>query len=302
VNAESKTEKSSIPKDLRAIIEGEIMDKGTGVSFKDVIGLADAKRSLQEMVIYPALRPDLFQGIRRPPRGLLLYGPPGNGKTFVAKAVASEAKCTFFSISAATLVSKHVGDGEKLVKALFEIARERQPSIIFIDELDSILSKRSSEEHEASRRLKNEFFIQFDGVNPESQTARVVVIGATNIPDQLDDALIRRMQKRVFVPLPDEESRTALISGVLKTLKHSLSNRDMQRLVKLTDGYSASDLYAVCTEAAMGPMRDLSNILDVPVSKVPPIELKHFEASLEKMKPSVSKERRKFYDQMASQN
>jgi len=290
---------STVPKELRTQIESEIMDLGTGVTFKDVIGLGDVKRALQEMVIYPALRPDLFTGIRRPPKGLLLFGPPGNGKTFIAKAVASEAKCTFFAISAASLVSKHVGEGERLVKALFAIAREKQPSIIFIDEIDSILSKRTAEDHEASRRLKNEFFIQFDGVNPESQQAHVVVIGATNIPEQLDDALIRRLQKRIYVPLPDEEGRTSIVTKLLATQKHSLSQRDLRTLVQLTDGYSASDLNALCTEASMGPVREIPDIMSVSSANMPPIALRHFEEALKHMKPSVSREKRKQYESWA---
>ena len=136
------------------------MAKDLGVGFEDIKGLAKVKQAINESIILPALRPEIFTGIRAPTKGILLYGPPGNGKTLLAKAVASECKSTFFSISASSLMSKWLGEGEKLMRGLFTLAREKSPSVIFFDEIDSLLSARaSSGEHEASRRMKTEFLV-----------------------------------------------------------------------------------------------------------------------------------------------
>lgn len=143
---------------IKVIME-TVIDKGPGIKWDDIEGLSDVKKALFENIIYPSMRPDVFTGIRAPTKGILLYGPPGNGKTMLAKAVATECNSTFFSISASSLVSKWMGDSEKLMRTLFAIAAIHSPSIIFFDEIDSMLSKRSSEENEASRRLKTEFLI-----------------------------------------------------------------------------------------------------------------------------------------------
>ena len=169
----------------------------------------------------PAVRPDLFTGLRRPQRGLLLFGPPGTGKTMIAKAVASECKSTFFNISAASLTSKWVGESEKTVRSLFKLAYKKQPSIIFIDEIDSILSKGSDNDNEAAKRLKTEFLIQFDGLGSNAD-ARLLVITATNRPMDLDDALLRRLPKRVYCGPLDEEGRADFILKLKITSPKSL--------------------------------------------------------------------------------
>jgi spastin len=220
----------------------------------DIVGLENAKQALYEIVVLPTLRPDLFTGLRKPARGLLLFGPPGNGKTMLAKAVAHNAGATFFSISASSLTSKWVGEGEKMVRALFAMARELQPSVIFIDEIDSIMTERKSDENEASRRLKTEFLIQFDGVS-SGDCDRVLVMGATNRPQDLDDAAIRRLVKRIYITMPELITRVSILQKLLQKVKSSISDSELQELARLTEGYSCSDLTALARDAAMGPIR-----------------------------------------------
>lgn len=214
-----------------------------------------AKQALQEMVILPAVRPELFTGLRSPAKGLLLFGPPGNGKTLLARAIATECSATFFNISAATLTSKYVGDGEKLVRALFSVARKLQPSIIFIDEIDSLLSERNTGEHEASRRLKTEFLVEFDGLPSNMDSDKIVVLGATNRPHELDEAALRRFTKRVYVALPDQSTREHLIRKLLAKQGCQLPDTAIANLAAHTKGYSGSDLTALAKDAALEPIR-----------------------------------------------
>ncbi|KAJ6722782.1 SPASTIN [Salix koriyanagi] len=242
-----------------------------------------------EMVILPTRRRDLFTGLRRPARGLLLFGPPGNGKTMLAKAVASESEATFFNVSASSLTSKWVGEAEKLVHTLFMVAVSRQPSVIFMDEIDSIMSTRLANENDASRRLKSEFLIQFDGVTSNPNDL-VIVIGATNKPQELDDAVLRRLVKRIYVPLPDGNVRRLLLKHKLKGQAFSLPGGDLERLVRETEGYSGSDLQALCEEAAMMPIRELgANILTVKANQVRPLRYEDFQKALAVIRPSLSK-------------
>nr|CAI5828105.1 unnamed protein product [Callosobruchus analis] len=186
------------------LIKSEIMDVGPNVHWNDVVGLEFAKAAIQEAVVWPMLRPDIFTGLRRPPKGILLFGPPGTGKTLIGKCVASQSKSTFFSISASSLTSKWVGEGEKMVRALFTVARVHQPAVIFIDEIDSLLTQRNDTEHESSRRIKTEFLVQLDGAMTDNEE-RILVIGATNRPQELDEAARRRFVKRLYIPLPEFE-------------------------------------------------------------------------------------------------
>ena len=176
----------------------------------------------------------------------------GTGKTMIGKAIASESNSSFFSISASSLMSKWVGEGEKMVRALFAVAAVHQPSVVFIDEIDSLLSQRQDGDFESSRRVKTEFLVQLDGC-ATNKDDRILLIGATNRPQELDEAARRRMVKRLYIPLPDDKGRRALIAHLLQQQQHSLSDADVDDIVAATKGYSGSDLTALCMESEHPP-------------------------------------------------
>jgi len=183
----------------------------------------------------------------------LLYGPPGTGKSYLAKACATEADGTFFSVSSADLVSKWLGESERLVKQLFKMARECKPAIIFIDEVDSLCGSRSEGENETSRRIKTEFLVQMNGVGNDMEG--VLVLGATNVPWELDAAIRRRFEKRIYILLPDIQARTTQFKIRLGKTPHAITDDDFFELGKATEGYSGSDITIVVKEAMMMPVR-----------------------------------------------
>ncbi|KAJ8725394.1 hypothetical protein PYW08_003577 [Mythimna loreyi] len=273
------------------LIESEIIDKGTPIGWDDIAGLHHAKATIQEAVVWPLLRPDIFTGLRRPPKGILLFGPPGTGKTLIGKCVAAQCHATFFSISASSLTSKWIGDGEKMVRALFAVAKCHQPAVIFIDEIDSLLTQRSDTEHEATRRIKTEFLVQFDGA-ATGEEDRLLIVGATNRPQELDEAARRRLVKRLYVPLPDAEARQQIITNLLASENNDLTPQHISEIANLTDGYSGADMKSLCSEAAMGPIRSvpLSQIVSIDRNKVRPVCRQDFVNALQRVRPSVSQD------------
>ncbi|KAL2694616.1 hypothetical protein Neosp_001201 [[Neocosmospora] mangrovei] len=303
-----------VDEDAAKQILNDIVVQGDEVHWSDVAGLEIAKNALRETVVYPFLRPDLFMGLREPARGMLLFGPPGTGKTMLARAVATESKSTFFSISASSLTSKYLGESEKLVRALFGLARTLAPSIIFVDEIDSLLSQRTgSGEHEATTRIKTEFLIQWsdlqraaagretsDKEKEKGDANRVLVLAATNLPWAIDEAARRRFVRRQYIPLPEPTTRETQLRTLLGEQKHDLSNEDILKLVDLTDGFSGSDITALAKDAAMGPLRSLGEaLLHMTMDEIRPIQLIDFEASLSTIRPSVSKAGLKEYEDWA---
>ncbi|MCO5607363.1 hypothetical protein L7F22_061559 [Adiantum nelumboides] len=240
-------------------IRPEIIPAGEiGVSFKDVGALDDVKEALQELVMLPLRRPDLFSrgGLIKPCKGILLFGPPGTGKTMLAKAVATEAGASFINVSMSTITSKWFGEDEKNVRALFTLAAKVSPTIIFIDEVDSMLGQRSRNgEHEAMRKIKNEFMAHWDGLLSKAGE-RVLVLAATNRPFDLDDAIIRRFERRIMIGLPDKNNRVRILKTILE--KESIAiDVDFSELANMTEGFSGSDLKNLCMVAAYRPIREL---------------------------------------------
>ena len=288
-NTNKKDDKAIVTNDLRDKILSEIVESKPDVKFDDVVGLKEAKQILKEIIIIPNLRPDLFTGLRSPPRGLLLFGPPGTGKTMIAKAVATECKCTFFSISASSLTSKYLGESEKLVRALFQLAYEMQPSVVFIDEIESILSKRKEGENDAMKRLKTEFLIQFDGVG-SSEENRVLIIGATNRPFDLDPAVIRRLPKRVYVGPFNDEEKKGFIKKIISQNKCNITDEQFLQIAKMCNNYSNSDLKELCREAAYEPLRELNTTSLQKVDELRPIVFEDFNKAVRKVRGTLTKD------------
>uniref|UniRef100_A0A6I8T004 vesicle-fusing ATPase n=1 Tax=Xenopus tropicalis TaxID=8364 RepID=A0A6I8T004_XENTR len=238
-------------KKLQSQLQGAIVMEKPNVKWNDVAGLEGAKEALKEAVILPIKFPHLFTGKRTPWRGILLFGPPGTGKSYLAKAVATEANnSTFFSISSSDLVSKWLGESEKLVKNLFQLAREHKPSIIFIDEIDSLCGSRSENESEAARRIKTEFLVQMQGL----QVVTALLYSLKNMP-----FFFERFEKRIYIPLPEEHARADMFKLHLGTTPHSLSEADYRELGKKTNGYSGADISIIVRDALMQPVRKVQS-------------------------------------------
>ncbi|KAL4793844.1 P-loop containing nucleoside triphosphate hydrolase protein [Aspergillus venezuelensis] len=233
------------------------------VSFDDIGGLDDIIEELKESVIYPLTMPHLFAGtssLLTAPSGVLLYGPPGCGKTMLAKALAHESGACFINLHISTLTEKWYGDSNKLVNAVFSLARKLQPAIVFIDEIDAVLGTRRSGEHEASGMVKAEFMTHWDGLtsaNSSGEPQRIVVLGATNRIGDIDEAILRRMPKKFPVTLPPEAQRLGILSLILKDTKIDRQNFDLHNLVKAMAGMSGSDIKEACRDAALIPVREL---------------------------------------------
>ncbi|KAL3074731.1 hypothetical protein niasHS_014176 [Heterodera schachtii] len=241
----------------KAMSKAIIVEK-PNVGWEDIAGLEDAKRALKEAVILPIKFPHIFKGKRTPWRGILLFGPPGTGKSYIAKAVATEAQnSTFISVSSSDLVSKWLGESEKLVRELFELARRSKPSIIFIDEVDSLCSSRSDNESESARRIKTEFLVQMQGVGHDMDG--ILVLGATNIPWILDAAIRRRFEKRIYISLPDTNARKDMFKLHIGDTPNNLTEEHLRELARKTEGYSGHDICMVVRDALMQPVRKVQD-------------------------------------------
>lgn len=263
-----QSENKSLKKSLKDVVtENEFEKKlladvipptDIGVTFDDIGALENVKDTLKELVMLPLQRPELFcKGqLTKPCKGILLFGPPGTGKTMLAKAVATEAGANFINISMSSITSKWFGEGEKYVKAVFSLASKIAPSVIFVDEVDSMLGRRENPgEHEAMRKMKNEFMVNWDGLRTKDKE-RVLVLAATNRPFDLDEAVIRRLPRRLMVNLPDAPNREKILRVILA--KEELApDFGLEEVANMTDGYSGSDLKNLCVTAAHCPIREI---------------------------------------------
>ncbi|XP_021297272.1 spastin-like [Herrania umbratica] len=263
------------PKLIQQIVS-EIIDQDTIVKWDDIAGLEHAKNCVHETVLWPILNPKIFQGVCSVRKGVLLFGPPGTGKTMIGKALAGEMKATFFNISTVSLVSKWLGDGEKLVRTLF--------------------GRSSITEHESIRRLKTQFLVEMEGIDSGSE--QIIVIGATNRPQDLDEAARRRLNKRLYIPLPTSEARSHIVLNTMgKNGGNILEKQDLDLICNLTDGYSGSDMKNLVQEAMMGPIREAikeanngKGICELKPEDLRPVSFKDFKNALKEVRPSVSKQ------------
>ncbi len=290
-------------KRLQDMIADTIITERPNVKMSEVADLQDAKQAITEAILTPMRYPVLFKGkARQPWRAILFYGPSGCGKTLIAKAVAAGINATFFNVSAANIVSKWLGESERLVMKLFELARKNQPSVIFIDEIDSIGISRTSEDVGGERRLKTQLLTELQGLSSTTQD-RVTVIGATNIPWELDIALRSRFEKRIYIPLPTREARREIFEIHMEEIEVS-PDVDYLELADLTEGYSGRDISVVCREAAMEPIRELQpdgiEDREEEVLDLRPVDRGDFLSAIERVKPTTPPEMIRRYIEWAS--
>ncbi|GAB1607013.1 katanin p60 ATPase-containing subunit A1 [Argonauta hians] len=304
---EKKFDPPGVDKELVANLERDIVQRNPNVHWEDIADLVEAKKLLKEAVVLPLIRPDIFKGIRRPWKGVLMVGPPGTGKTMLARALATECGTTFFNVSSSSLTSKWRGESERLVKLLFEMARFYAPSTIFIDEIDSICSRRGGDEHESSRRVKSELLVEMDGVSTstyddDNEGKIVMVLAATNFPWDLDEALRRRLEKRIYIPLPDANGREELLKINLREVEIE-SDVDLKVIAERLNGYSGADITNLCRDAAMMSFRRrIAGLTSEQIRNIPkeelelPSSMSDFEAAIKKVSKSVSQDDLKRYE------
>jgi SpoVK/Ycf46/Vps4 family AAA+-type ATPase len=277
-------------------LEEWIVTEKPKVTFDDIADLEHAKQAIREAIIYPVRRPELFP--LGWPRGILLFGPPGCGKTMLAAAVANEVDGVFFNVDAATIMSKWLGEAEKRVRKLFEkareVARRGKPAIIFIDEIDALLGVHESEVG-GEVRVRNQFLKEMDGLQDKSSKLHVYVIGATNKPWKLDEPFIRRFQKRIYIPPPDKRARLEIFKLYTRSLKLA-PDVDLEKLAELTEGYSASDIRDIVMEAHLRTVRELFEQRDGE-GEPRPITMEDFLEAIKSRKPSITPDMVRRYEE-----
>lgn len=285
-------------------MESMVVSEKPTTTWEDIGGLEDVKSEVKEAIILPMIdkKPDFVES----PRTLLLYGPPGTGKTLLAKAASNTLRAQFFEARASSLLSKYFGESSKIISMLFDKARRDEPSIIFMDEFDSLMVSRDSGVQESTRRVVSQLLMEIEGFSTKSKE-RVIMIAATNKPWDLDDAMISRFQRRVYVPLPDGEAREHIFEIHLKGI--TLNDITIRKLVGMSGGYSGRDISNLCREAVMLMIREQNPKLDdLTPAQIEKYEMNHrsltgkdFEHAFSKAKKTVNEKTIKRYEEWGEQ-
>ncbi|XP_062287213.1 fidgetin isoform X1 [Scomber scombrus] len=273
---------------LVEMVTAEILQQGPPVDWIDIAGLDMAKAAIKEEILWPILRPDMFSGLPTLPRNLLLFGPQGTGRTLLARCMASQLGAAFLRLSGSTLVTKWLGEGDKIIQASFLVARCRQPAVVFISEVDLLLSAQLSEDSPVNR-LKAELLMQLDSILTSVED-HVLVVCSTNKPEEIPESLRRYFTKRLLIPLPDGTARHQIISQLLSQHNYCLGDKEMSLLVQRTEGFSGLDVAQLCQEAVVGPLHDIpgTDLSSIHPSQMRPISYQDFDHVFCKFQPSIS--------------
>ncbi|KAM5152242.1 fidgetin [Mantella aurantiaca] len=271
------------------LVTNEIISQGHPVDWDEIAGLDLVKAFIKEEVLWPVIRSDAFSGLTALPRSILLFGPRGTGKTLLGRCIASQLGATFFKLAGSNIVTKWIAEGEKIVHATFLVARCRQPSVIFVSDIDMLLSSQVSEEHSPISRMRTEFLMQLDTVLSSAED-QIVVICATSKPEEIDESLRRYFMKRLLIPLPDSTARHQIIIQLLSQHNYCLSDKEVALLVQRTEGFSGLDVARLCQEAVVGPLHAIppSDLSAIMPGQLRPVTYQDFENVFCKIQPSIS--------------